>query len=113
MDTHRSLNTDFGNYFLGDKLHICFCTAEYAREQTQGTFDVKKLQSSRALHSSTQFVLQPSDNTHQKPAIREMSNGISSIKEEKKYYLLRNLAINHKANDMGRIRRGVFAISEK
>ncbi|XP_054085694.1 uncharacterized protein LOC128921619 [Zeugodacus cucurbitae] len=72
-------NIDSDHYLVAAKIRTRLCAAKNARQQTQGRFDVEKLQSQQtATKYSTRLALLLSESTHQHLGIRELWNGISN-----------------------------------
>ncbi|XP_054082617.1 uncharacterized protein LOC128920129 [Zeugodacus cucurbitae] len=77
--TLREPNIDSDQYLVAAKIRTPLCVAKNVRQQTQGRFDVEKLQSEQtATKYSTRLALLLSESTHQHHGIRELWNGIAN-----------------------------------
>ncbi|XP_050339410.1 craniofacial development protein 2-like [Bactrocera neohumeralis] len=75
----RGPNIDWDHYVVTAKIRICLSAAKNASQQTQGRFDVEKLQSQQtAERFSTRLTLLLSESTRQQLGIRELWDGISN-----------------------------------
>ncbi|XP_054085589.1 craniofacial development protein 2-like [Zeugodacus cucurbitae] len=77
--TLRGPNIDSDHYLVAAKIRTRLCVEKRTRQQTQGWFDIEKLQSQpTAERFSTRLALLLSESTHQHLGIRELWDGISN-----------------------------------